>query len=89
MHYVTIEYARDLSRWWADLEDENEHFWLIFEEAARNSKMRWEALDYFQKYQFKLVETEDGPRLRFLGVDTRYGEYVAATQDQMVLGAPA
>lgn len=86
---TTIEFARDLGRWWADLEDDDPNFWLIFLEAARNSKLHWEALDFFQAYTFKVIYTEDGPYLRFLGIDTRYGEYVEATEDQMVLRNPA
>lgn len=88
MDFVTIEFRPDLRRWCADLEDEEDGFWEVFLEAARNSKLRWEALDFFQKYQFRLFETNEGLKLRFLAIDTRYGEYVPATKDQMVLGAP-
>ena len=68
---VTIEFARDLGRWWVDLEEDDPNCWLIFQEAGRNSKLHWEALDFFQAYAFKVVYTDDGPFLRFLGIDTR------------------
>lgn len=101
MQYVMIEYDRELRRWAADLEEDIDNFWEMFEEAAVNSKLRWEALDVFQSYQFKLMDMpnpqiEEDPDaypkmlgLRFLGVDARWGEFVPATKDQMVLGNPA
>jgi len=90
MDFVTIEFDRELGRWSADLEAEDAHFWDIFEAAAKESKLRWDGLDMLQQYCFKLVEQE-GRRtaLRFLGVEARWGEYVPATQDQLILGSPA
>jgi hypothetical protein len=86
---TTIEFARDLGRWLADLEGDDPNFWLIFQEAARNSKLHWEALDFFQAYTFKVIYTDDGPYLRFLGIETQYDEWVPATKDQLVLRNPA
>lgn len=75
---------------------------VVFTEAAVVAELRWEALDIMQRYCFKVVtgprteaDLTDPDRiatrcqgLRFLGVEARWGEYVAATKDQLVLGNP-
>jgi len=100
MDFVTIEFDRGLSRWAISelLDDpvEESLAYTNFMQAAESSKLRWDALDILQQYCFKVVYGEhirgmmsppvEG--LRFLGVEARWGEYVAATQDQLVLGNP-
>ena len=94
--FVTIEFDKEKKRWAIEeqmlvggpLPEDMDAFWDIFLEGAKASKLRWEALDFFQRYQFKLFE-EPTPKLLFVGIETRWGEYVAATKDQMVLGNPS
>lgn len=88
MDFVTLEYDRGNRRWAVEgfSENEDEEFFV----AADISLLRWEALDVMQQYCFKVIRDgyDDVTGLRFLGVEARWGEYVAATQDQLVLGNP-
>lgn len=88
MDFVSIEYDLDLKRWVLDDESDPNH-WQNFQVAAENSKLMWEYLDKLQRYNFKvLFEGSEPQGLRFLGVEARWGEFVSATPDQMVLRNP-
>ena len=97
MDFVTIEYRRDLSDWCPkEIDEMTQGQEVDFDQACKLSKLTWEHLDVMQRYCFKVVyedrdESVGYPEvkgLRFLGVEARWGEYVAATQDQLVLRNP-
>lgn len=58
--------------------------------GAHESGLRWENLDKVQRYQFRVVYDQGGQvkGLRFLGTEARWGEFVPATADQLVLRHP-
>ncbi len=89
MHFVTIEYDREARRWAACGDNPNTD--QVFSDAEEQAGLRWESLDVMQKYCFKVIYTPQDKveGLRFLGVETRWGEYVAATKDQLVLRNPS
>jgi len=90
MDFVTIEFDRQEKAWLLVDPGTEPHADEDFFVAADISLFRWEALDIMQRYCFKVMYDgyDDVCGLRFLGVEARWGEYVAATQDQLVLGNP-
>lgn len=95
MYFVTIQYDPEEEMW---VEDEESSVWPEdycggggpFYAAAEISGLQYEHLDKLQRYQFRLLMDSDDEvkGLRFLGTEARWGEFVAATQDQMVLRNP-
>lgn len=88
MDVVTIGFDPELDRWCIlDLDDEEREPFSFanFLKAAETSGLQWEHLDKVQEYLFKV--TDQG--LRFLGTQARWGDFVPATQDQLVLKRPA
>jgi len=94
MNFVTIEYDPEQEMW---VEDENASVWPEdyvggggpFYMAAKLSGLQWEHLDKVQRYQFRILFEDDQVKgLRFLGTEARWGDFVPATQDQLVLKNP-
>lgn len=94
VNFVTIEFDPEEDQW---VEDEESSIWPEnyvggggpFYAAAQLSGLQWEHLDKVQKYQFRVVYEGDQVKgLRFLGTEARWGEFVPATPDQLVLKNP-
>lgn len=94
MIFVTIEFDPEDDMW---VVDETSAVWTNdyvggggpFYAAAQMSGLCYEHLDKLQRYQFRvLVENGQVTGLRFLGTEARWGEFVPATADQLVLKNP-
>lgn len=88
MDFVTIGFDPELDRWIIlDLDEgeENKTF-QTFSKFAEVSGLQWEHLDKVQEYMFRITSEPAG--LRFLGTQARWGDFVPATQDQLVLRRP-
>lgn len=97
MNFVTIEYDPEDDMWSVD---EEASVWAHkglaggpFYAAAQISGLCYEHLDKLQRYQFRVLHEDDKTcdqvrGLRFLGTEARWGEFVPATADQLILKNP-
>lgn len=97
MDFVTIEYSVDDEGWIPnDVGPDPETGLEDFAVACEKAGLQWEHLDKLQRYCFKVVYVapvddaqEEIAGLRFLGVEARWGEFVPATPEQLVLRNPS
>lgn len=95
MGFVTIQFDPEQEMWdvleedWPDLNQATGAIDNPFYVGAEISGLQWEHLDKLQKYQFRVLFAEGQVKgLRFLGTEARWGEFVPATSDQLVLKSP-
>lgn len=94
MGFVMIQFDPEQEMWdvleedWPELSQfsQVDHPFYV---GAEISGLQWEHLDKLQKYQFRVLLADGQVKgLRFLGTEARWGEFVPATPDQLVLKSP-